>query len=381
MGKLRLFAAIGLISTLGGCGGKKTSTPYTAPTNLTATVIPEIGGRSVVELAWQGGEQNTSYTLEAGLQTGNYSLPKVDFPGPATSYRWTSVPLGNLYVRLKGHASSGDAASEEILVASVDPRDVIDALFLGSGRLAVGESQGCPNPPNMAGWRVGSQIAIRPSTTIGPIRMTETQAVVPQVAVATGGNVTAFLSPTGDPNPSPSAGEITLGDLPLADMRAFCRCTGCVGCASSTVSAGFTTRVRIVVDAASTQSGVAGHEIGHGIGLCHIIVAAGFTPPPTMGYVGSGFELFAPRGQSPQFEPATLKAMQTVYGAGVVPPATRSLFVSKGLVPEQPSTGVLGRDSAPTGPSLARWPAGWRVEITGPDEYVVTKPVCGERER
>ncbi len=370
---MRLVVSAGLGLLLMSCSGGKPSTPsFPAPVGLSATVIPEVGGRTVVELTWEGGNQATSYSLEAGTQPGTYNLPRIEFPGPATAYRWLGVPVGNLYVRLRARGSGGEATSEELLIGSVDPRNVIDAILLGSGPLAVAENQGCSRPPFMAGWRPGSQVAIRVSTGVRQSRRASAEAVVPQVSVATAGNVTAYIAPTGDADPTPAVGEITLADIPTAAMRTFCACTNCVGCAQSFSSAGFTNRVRIVMGDNANDS-TPPHEIGHGIGACHMIAAAGFTPPPTMGVSLDG--VTSPRGRLLQLEPATLKAMETTYAAGLVAGASRGSFISKGLVPPDSSIVAPGVGST-SGVMPIRWPAGWRVEILGPDEYVVTKPIC-----
>lgn len=370
---MRLVVGAGLGLFLMSCGGGKPSTPsFPAPVGLSATVIPEVGGKSVVELTWEGGSQATSYSLEAGTQTGTYNLPRLEFPGPATSYRWIGVPVGNLYVRLRAHGPTGEAVSEELLIGSVDPRNVIDAILLGSGPLAVAENQGCPRPPFMAGWRPGSQVAIRVSIAVRQSRRASAESVAPQVALATAGNVTAFIAPTGDADPTPAVGEITLADLSTAAMRSFCSCTNCVGCAQSFSSSGFTTRVRIVMGDNANDS-TPPHEIGHGIGACHIISAAGFTPPPTMGVSLDG--VTSPRGRLLQLEPATLKAMETAYAAGLVAGASRGSFISKGLVPPDGSSASRDAGSGQRDGPI-HWPAGWRVEILGPDEYVVTKPIC-----
>jgi hypothetical protein len=378
MTEMRRLLSLALAMGLPGCGPASPSAPTRVapdtPAGLAATVIPEVGGRTVVELSWSGASTATGYTLEFGTRGGTYDLGRVEFAGPATSYHWTGVPVGNLYVRLRARNEGGETPSAELLVGSVDPEDVIDALILGSGRLAVARSPGCPTGA-MIGWRPDSGIAVRPSPRLSETQRRAVERTSQQVAPATRGLVRAGVSPTDDPDPQPAGGEVTLTRLPLEAVRALCRSSTAVGCAQQRITSGrFIESVRIV--ATDAEEGAFGdsimaHELGHAIGMCHIIYAAGFTPPPTMGVTPDG--LYSPgRGQLGMWEPATVKALETVYGAGLSAGATRNLFVAAGLVPAEPS-GVTAASLARAG---FRWPKEWRVEELPGGDLIVTKPFC-----
>lgn len=77
------------------------------------------------------------------------------------------------------------------------------------------------------------------------------------------------------------------------------------------------------------------HEIGHGIGFCHIISAVGLNPPLTLGVTTDG--VFSPTGRLSRIDPVLAKAMETVYRTGLRPGDGRSRFVAAGLVPANPT--------------------------------------------
>jgi hypothetical protein len=346
---------------LAACGGGEgqgtapvTPAAATVPgtiSQLAATIAPEIGGRTVVDLTWSGGAGAQSFLVEVGSKSGATDVARMETS--TSPFRWTSVPVGTFYVRVRGRNGVGEGpASADVLVGSVDPRDVIDALFLGQGQLAVSINQGCPAGGNrMAGWPSGSRIRLVVAQAVPAGKFNAAVATGEQFTGATLGAVAvADVSRTDDPDPIPRDDEITIAEKSAEETQTLCRtATPVGGCASSIRDGlGRTRRVRIVMSrTGSGDSGVA-HELGHALGLCHIIAAAGFTPTPTMGINPDGTFTSVP-GRLARFDPASLKATETVWGAGLRPGTFRAAFVSAGLIPSEPSgfAGELAAEAEP----------------------------------
>ena len=97
------------------------------------------------------------------------------------------------------------------------------------------------------------------------------------------------------------------------EVKGECECDDCVGCAWTWFQGTFTQRARILASS-SAQTSTPAHELGHVIGLGHIISATGVRPPFTMGVTTNG--MFSPRGQVDELDPATVRMLETIYGAG-----------------------------------------------------------------
>ena len=303
-----------------------------------------------MELTWSGGTGAQSFLVEVGSSAGASDVARME--APASPFRWPGVPVGNFYVRVKGRNPAGEGpSSTDVLVGSVDPRDVIDALFMGQGRLAVSVNQGCPaGGGRMGGWPSGSRILLIVAQAVPASKFSAAVTTANQFTEATLGMVAvAGVIQTDDPDPLPHDEEITIAEKSDEETQAYCRVAFPVGgCASSIRdSLGRTRRVRIVMS--RTGSGDAGvvHELGHALGLCHVVAAAGFTPTPTMGINPDGTFTSVP-GRLGRFDPATLKAEETVWGAGLRPGTSREGFVRAGLIPAEPSgLGPVGAEAEP----------------------------------
>lgn len=158
------------------------------------------------------------------------------------------------------------------------------------------------------------------------------------------------------------------------DVERICRRSGVLGCATTSRSGPFFRWSSIVFVPKSGRSlsdaAILAHELGHAFGLCHTIVATGVEPPFSMGVTPDG--LYSPgRGQMGRFDAATVKAGESVYGAGLIAGANRRQFVAAGLVPPEPS-GLGLPSSSPPGY------AGAPEEILqeGLGETIVLKPFC-----
>jgi hypothetical protein len=141
-----------------------------------------------------------------------------------------------------------------------------------------------------------------------------------------------------------------------------------VGCAWHWVRGSFIQRGRILIST-DAQASAAAHEIGHVIGLAHIISAAGVRPPFTMGFTTDG--KYSPNGQSEVLEPATIRMLETIYGLGLTAGSSRPQFEAAGLVPPGGVGAAASAGSEHRG----------RGYIVRPDglESIVIEPLCGER--
>ena len=130
---------------------------YRTPTNGLRLglrdITPMVNGGTTVAFQWSGSGAS-AYTVEVGSLSGGSDVAKFDV-GAATSFNWTGVPVGTFYVRVvPRQGTTSGTASKEVVVGSIDARQMIDALIFGSG----------PRPsPGMrlarsrrTGWRDGS---------------------------------------------------------------------------------------------------------------------------------------------------------------------------------------------------------------------------------
>lgn len=368
--------AILLALALPGCGGGGGSSGPTGPdqsplvaTGLDFTIIPMVANGTVVEFRWSGSGAS-SHRLEIGSSSGASDVATIDTPGPATSFSWTAVPVGTFYARVRGlRGAVLGAASNEVLVGSIDARQMIDALIFGYGPLAVaGNAAGPIYQDRMEGWQPGTGFEVILGESVPATVSASAEKTVQQIGPATGGAVQAGIGDRRpDPLPAPRPGEVTVSVLSPEAVKDQCRCEKCVGCASTYYLGFFAQRARILVSTAAQRSAVA-HELGHVIGLAHIIVAAGVRPVFTMGFTTDG--QYSPQGQLDLLDPATIRMLETIYGAGLTAGSSRRQFEAKGLVSPE------GAGALPlTASDLRR--RGYVVRQEGL-ETVIVKPVCQE---
>jgi hypothetical protein len=296
---------------------------------------------TTVDFRWSG-SGSSSYRLEIGSSSGASDVAMLDTSGPATSFTWTNVPIGNFYVRVRGlQGATVGAPSAEVLVGSIDARMMVDALIFGFGPLAVvGHIAGPVVQDRMDGWQPDTGFDVILGESVPAAVASSAEKTVQQIGPATRGVLHAsILDRRPDPLPIPQVGQVTISMLSTADVETECSCTNCVGCAMSWSIGSFAQRARILIST-EAQDAAAAHELGHVIGLAHIIVAAGVRPPFTMGFTPDG--QYSPRGQLDVLDPATIRMLETIYGAGLTAGASRREFEAKGLVsPEGAGTSPL----------------------------------------
>jgi hypothetical protein len=336
---------------------------------LDFTIVPALRGATEVEFVWSGANA-TSYRLEIGTTSGATDTVTFD-TGSATTFTWTRVPIGTFYARVRGLSGATQGApSSEVVVGSIDARRMIDALVFGYGPLAVAASPGRSLntgifQDRVLGWQPGSGIAVVLGESLPAAHVAAAEKTLQQIGPATLGVVTAgVLERRSEPLGLPSPAEVTISMLSDdTSLRAQCSCDACIGCTRTFYSGTFVQRAQILI-APSAGAATVAHELGHVIGLAHIISAAGVRPPFTMGVTTDG--RFSPDGRLDTLDRASIRMLETIYAAGFTAGTTRAQFQAAGFVlPE--SASLL----APAGlrPSA-------RIERQDGLETVVLKPLC-----
>jgi hypothetical protein len=363
-------ATVAALLLLVGCGGGGSSSPSAPSTNPSASgldfnLIPAVNGGTVVEFRWTGSDAS-SYVVEIGRSSGASDFATLESAGAATTLSWTGVPIGTFYARVRGKSGSTlGSPSSEVIVASLDARRVIEALVFGAGPLAVaGNAAGPIEGDKMEGWQPGSAFEIILGESLPASYATAAETTARQIGTATRGVVRASVrGRQADPLPTPRPGEVTVSFTSPAEVKDICRCDSCVGCASSFFLGSFVQRVSIRISSEAQPATVA-HELGHAIGLAHIISALGVRPPFTLGVTTDG--QFSPNGRVAQLDPATVKMLDTVYGAGLSAGASRRQFEALGLVISPSASAAQATRVLPPGTTLSQYGL----------ETVVTRPVC-----
>lgn len=368
---LCIFVVLPGVLSCGGGGGGPTAAATPRPTahGLDFIIIPMVNKGTTVAFQWSGSNAS-GYRLEIGSSSGSSNVATFD-TGGATSFTWTGVPVGDFYARVVPlQGTTTGAASNEVLVGSIDARQMIDALIFGYGPLAVsGYLAGPLSQDHMEGWQPGWGFGLILGESVPAAVASSAEKTVQQIGPATKGAVQAgVVGRRPDPLASPGPGEVTLSVLSAQDVKDQCLCDNCVGCAWHWVRGSFIQRGRILIST-NAQTSAAAHELGHIIGLGHIISAAGVRPPFTMGFTTDGN--YSPNSQLDVLEPATIRMLETIYGEGLTAGSSRRQFEAAGLVPPERTGAATAARSENRG----------RGHILRQDglETIVIEPLCLER--
>jgi hypothetical protein len=363
-----------VLSSWVGCGGgsgpaASSETPSLRYVNgLDFTISPMVGNGTTVEFRWVDSGA-PAYRVEVGSASAASDAATLDTEGAETTVTWTSAPVGTFYARVRGRQGSTlGPGSVDVLVESIDARSMIDALVFGKGPLAVAGNAAAPTVEDrMEGWQPGSTFTLIVGESVSADHAGSIDKTVQQIGPATSGSVRASVEGRRpDPLPSPGPGEVTVSETSAEQVKSECRCDDCVGCAWSWNSRSFIRRGRILV-ATGSQTSAAAHELGHVIGLAHVISPTGVHPPFTMGVTPDG--QYSPRGQLDVLEPATVRMLKTLYDAGLTPGSSRRQFEAAGFV--APETA-----GAAAGPAQAARRARARVVGHQGDETIVLEEIA-----
>ncbi len=333
--------ALGLAAALTlNCGGGNsgpaapTAPSLPPPPVLSANTVPDLRNGNSVTFTLSGSTTGvTNWVVEIGRSSGQSDIATLSPAASQTSLTVRPLPIGVLYARAYAQGAAGKSpASTEVVLGSYDPREIIDAVLMGSGPMAVAGNVGCRSSI-LEGWPWGTNVRIQTATGLSNGHLQAAADTAAQIPRMTTGQVNAFVQSVADPGPgvfNPGLDTIFIRQGTDEEVRQQCRCTSCVGCATSYSRGNFKAGVYVQVNSSTTGATVS-HEIGHGVGLCHIISAAGFNPPLTMGVTTDG--VFSPSGRAGRIDDVISQAMETVYAAGAQAGDTRSRFASLGLVP------------------------------------------------
>ncbi len=363
-------AALCVAFLLDGCGSVLPPGPVT---DLDFVVTAEAGNRNAVDLKWAFGAGSVvgpAFLVEVGTSPGLSDVAVIDTGSSAPSHHWQPAPVGKFYIRVKARNEAGTGPpSEDVMVRSLDPRDFIEAIFLGTGPLR-------DQPPfcsgTMTGWPAGSDIRVLVSTSVPSSLAEVVTKTVAQIPEATHGSVRGTVEMVNDPDPRPRDGEITFAALDAASLARFCG-DGSSGCAATT-RRGYeiqSARIGVLSSLDRESRDTVAHEFGHAVlGLCHMYGPVGFLagvrPPPIM--AGGTGEI----NNNDSWDPSTVRATAAAYGAGLTPGAGWPDFFAAGLVNPPASSSSTSTGAVPeTG---AR--SGWIIRHEG-DETVLIKPLCG----
>lgn len=319
------------------CGGGPSAPSATVPgvPGLVATTIPDVRAGNTAEFTVSTPSGPISnYVVEIGKASNTNDVAVITRPDAATTFKVPLPATGVLYARVFAVNSVGRSpASNEVILGSYDPRSLIEAYFFGFGPLAVANNLG-GGGNTMSGWQYGSTVSVGTAPNITGSLLQAVKDSTAQFAEMSLGAVVGTNRQVADPGPvrvQPPDGVMTLRAGAAAEVEAQCGCApgGCGGCASYYFRGRFRVGAYLHVLTNATP-GIVTHEIGHGIGLAHIRSAAGLTTP------GLSLGITEANGNAPnqqgKFDPATIKAFQAVYAAGLESGATRNQALAAGLI-------------------------------------------------
>jgi hypothetical protein len=253
-----------------------------------------------------------------------------------------------------------------VLPASVDVRDAIDALYFGSGPLVPSDGfTACAVGYEWTAFPSGAVVHVRISTTLSAPAQEAVRVAAGQWQEAVEGEVTPIVELTGEADPLPKEGEITVTvhPNPVSQGCAYERgCTSLLVRTSVIVSA----RALLGPSIALTNALAAfPHDaIGHGaLGMCHIdAVRIGGARNSLMAGGPNTYSCAVPSDTciSIDLAPLDIEAARAIHRAGMPRGATRDDFLKAGLV--NPVTSVA---------TSARGHSIRRVRISDTDELII----------
>lgn len=209
------------------------------------------------------------------------------------------------------------------------PADVIEALFMGSGRLTPSDGlRACPAADFWSGFPRRTTVTVRVSTTVSENARVAIQQALEQVPQATDGAISADFELTGDPDPIPNPNEVTLTFHPDPVSQGCPFERGCV--IHSFAAPGVFVSARAVQPADLPINAYVHDVVGHGImGMCHI--DGNLIGNPRNSLMSGGPNVFS-GAIAPRLTPLDEAASKAVYGSPLSPGASRSDFIRYRLI-------------------------------------------------
>ena len=337
--------AIAQLFFMGGCGGSTPSGPGTAslppaaPAGLSALIAPALGVNAVT-LSWSAVAGVDGYTVELGKSSGTSEVSTTQVPGSATSVTLGGLQSGGTYfARAKARNQAGtSAASNEVRIESVDLRDVIDALYFGSGPLIPRDGLTACISPSRSWITYPSGVTVRlimSSSTVSAAVQQLVQRAADDWVTTTNGTNSVIVQLTGEADPRPGSNEITVATHPdpISQGCGFER-----GCTILTIRSSLLVSARAILgpSIAAATAAYSHDAVGHGgLGMCHI--DGGLIGGARNTLMGGGPNVFSCSSTSDiciatSLSPLDAAAARAVYGSGLPRGAPRSAFLAAGLV-------------------------------------------------
>jgi hypothetical protein len=211
---------------------------------------------------------------------------------------------------------SATVPSAPPIAASTDPKDLAEALLLGSGPLSDPDNiSPCAGRTTVLGWRPGSDIDVRVWSQVSATDLSRIQQVVDRIPEATLGRVHAHIDATDDRLPVAQPGQITVTS---AQESVSLGCNP--GAALCTIYVAFTSPFLNGSRILGVGGGNFPHELGHAVfGFCHTRNPNVFDKETIM---AGGWSL----------TDRDVAMLQSLYAAGLGPGATRSDLVRAGII-------------------------------------------------
>ena len=356
---LAFFGRAGLLVVLGclaGCSGKPGATAPT-PTSPTAAQTPPLApslirytglsfAQRTISINWAAVSGADRYVIEVGSSSGAADRATLSISSPTAVATIPDLAPGVVYVRVKAANAAGvSSASSELWVEMVDIRNVIEALFLGSGPFSEG-NRPRHSGRTMFGWAPGSRVSVRVPHEVGGEQfdaIAQTINTVNAVMDVQLFSERATLTSGQYNQLRPSGITIVLREpcpLNVGHTR---------GCATTSSGPQFS-RALIQIPNPAEQGFVWVHEIAHALGLNHFTlqsqidasasgsVSSLFGPmEPIMGGVcvrmgGVGDNLCAGNVSRFGLSEIEVEAIRRVYTSGLRPGSSTADFVSRGLI-------------------------------------------------
>lgn len=340
-----IFAACG-----GGSGGGapavSASPPASAPAlaprplSLVYEIRPGVGVSSAA-LSWSGFPEASDYVIEVGSASGAADVGQIVTSGAQVAHVLEGLPAGRtFFVRVRGRGASGlSLPSNEVRVLALDLRDVIEALYLGSGALTPRDgSSNCVARERWVAFPRGASVRVRISaTTVSEAAQRAVQQAVAQWVAAVGADVTAVVELTGDADPQPEENEITVATHPDPPSQG---CTFERGCTIVHVRGGLIFSARAILGPSIARANAVAaypHDaVGHGgLGTCHIdgVLMGG----ARQSLMGGGPDVFSCTRPSDTCIATNLTALDSeaaraVYQSGLARGADRAALARAGLI-------------------------------------------------
>lgn len=342
------------VVTLNGCSKKSSGSPTepSAPVPPAATIpsTPEKPAIASIDipartatLTFRAVAGATKYVIEIGTSPGGSDAATLTTdegtgPGGTFTRTFTDLPPGFLYAQAKAQNQAGTGPpSPGLQFLLQDMKYLTESLFFQSGPYGSGAEGG---HDVVRGFRAGTRVTIRVSTTLTPTQRQGIDSLVSQLG-ETGAPLTASIQTMNGNRPLCVRNEIYVVTDDTACLPAG---AGCINtCGPATINTPWETALVYLNNAGPGRDvpDVVAHEMGHALlGLYHVAylgVAERPTHPSFFGtqefpHVLMFWQLTSGARVHDRLSDPELKAVQAAFRAGISAGSTRSDMRARGLI-------------------------------------------------